>query len=100
MSLVIIESPNKIKKLRSILGNNYRVVASIGHIKNLSRKKLGIDDKYNPVYVTLSDKKSVVSDLKKEAKCHDTIYIATDPDREGEAIAFHIKEGHIIYNIL
>jgi DNA topoisomerase-1 len=91
MPLVLIESPNKISKLRKILGANYTIMASIGHIMDLSRKNMGIDtDTFEATYRVNTDKKDVVKEIKKEAKNHDTIYIATDPDREGEAIAFHL----------
>ena len=91
MPLVLIESPNKISKLRKILGSNYTIMASVGHIMDLSKKNLGIDTKtFEATYKVNSDKKDVVKSIKDEAKKHDTIYIATDPDREGEAIAFHI----------
>lgn len=91
MPLVLIESPNKISKLRKILGSNYTIMASVGHIMDLSKKNLGIDtDTFEATYKVNTDKKDVVKSIKDEAKKHDTIYIATDPDREGEAIAFHI----------
>tara|TARA_A200000159_G_scaffold164578_1_gene194907 strand:+ start:3201 stop:5273 length:2073 start_codon:yes stop_codon:yes gene_type:complete len=103
MPLVLIESPNKISKLRKILGPKYVVMASVGHIMDLSKKNLGIDlDTFDATYAVNKDKKDIVSDIKKEAKNHDEIYIATDPDREGEAIAFHIasllpKRGVTVY---
>ena len=91
MPLVLIESPNKISKLRKILGNGYTIMASVGHIMDLSKKNLGIDiETFEATYKVNVDKKDVVKAIKDEAKKHDTIYIATDPDREGEAIAFHI----------
>lgn len=105
MSLVIIESPNKIKKLKKILGSNYEVVATVGHFMKLSKKDLGFDkDKFDPKYETDSKKKDVVKNIKDVAKKHDVIYIATDPDREGEAIGKHIqdllpKNGKKIYRV-
>jgi len=91
MPLVLIESPNKISKLRKILGSGYTIMASVGPIMDLSKKNLGIDtETFEATYKVNSDKKDVVKSIKDEAKKHDTIYIATDPDREGEAIAFHI----------
>lgn len=91
MPLLIIESPNKIKKLTSILGSKFVVMATVGHFMLLSKKNLGFDsDTFEPKYVIDSNKKTVVSKILKEAKNHDKIYIATDPDREGEAIAKHI----------
>ena len=91
MPLVLIESPNKISKLRKILGNNYTIMASVGHIMDLSKKNMGIDiDTFEANYKINSDKKDVAKEIKREAKNHEIIYIATDPDREGEAIAFHL----------
>lgn len=92
MPLVIIESPNKIKKLRSILGQNYDVVATVGHFMRLSKKDLGFDkETFLPVYEVDPNKKDVVRNLKLNIKKHKEIYIATDPDREGEAIGKHIQ---------
>lgn len=92
MPLVIIESPNKIKKLRSILGSNYDVVATVGHFMRLSKKNLGFDkETFLPVYEIDPGKKDVVRNLKLNIKKHKEIYIATDPDREGEAIGKHIE---------
>ena len=93
MPLILIESPNKISKLRKILGQNYTVMASVGHIMDLSKKNLGIDqDTFEATYKVNSDKKDIVRSIKDEAKKHEVIYIATDPDREGEAIGFHIAK--------
>ena len=106
MALVLIESPNKIKKLRQILGSNYTIMATVGHILDLSKKNMGFDpDTFKETFRINPDKKDVVSSIKKEAKNHDIIYIATDPDREGEAIAHHIakylpKNGVTIYRAL
>ena len=103
MPLVLIESPNKISKLKKILGQNYVIMASVGHIMDLSKKNLGVDlDSFDATYKINPDKKDVAKDIKREALNHDTIYIATDPDREGEAIAFHLatllpKKGVSIY---
>lgn len=105
MSLVIIESPNKIKKLKTILGSNYEVKATVGHFQKLSKKDLGFDkDNFEPNYILDSTKSQIVKDIVSEAKNHDHIFIATDPDREGEAIAKHIydylpKEGKIIKRV-
>lgn len=96
MNLLIVESPNKIKKLSSFLGPDWTVKASIGHISDLAIRKgfegLGIEDNINfkPIYEIDADKKDVVDSLKKTAS-NKNVYIATDPDREGEAIASHIK---------
>jgi len=106
MALVLIESPNKISKLSQILGPKYKIMATVGHIMDLSKKNLGINiDDFTPDYKINSDKKDVVSSIKKEAQNHDVIYIATDPDREGEAIAHHIysqlpKRGKSIHRVL
>lgn len=105
MPLVIIESPNKIKKLKSILGSNFDVVATVGHFMKLSKKNLGFDkDNFEPVYEIDPSKKDVVKNIKLFAKKHKEIYIATDPDREGEAIGKHIenilpKRGKKIYRV-
>ena len=105
MPLVIIESPNKIKKLKSILGSNFDVVATVGHFMKLSKKNLGFDkENFEPVYEVDSKKKDVVNNIKLFAKKHKEIYIATDPDREGEAIGKHIenilpKRGKKIYRV-
>lgn len=105
MPLVIIESPNKIKKLKSILGANYDVVATVGHFMKLSKKNLGFDtETFLPNYEIDPGKKEVVNNLKLFIKKHKEIYIATDPDREGEAIGKHIedlipKKGKKIYRV-
>jgi len=93
-SLIIVESPTKVKTIKKYLGSDYDVRASVGHIKDLPKSKLGIDikDNFQPTYQVLESKKKVMSDLKKAAKSADTIYLAPDPDREGEAIAWHIAE--------
>ena len=93
-SLVIVESPAKAKTINKILGRDYTVKASVGHIKNLPEKKLGIDiDKgFKPEYVLIKGKEKVVKELKKAAKDAHYVYLAPDPDREGEAIAWHIAE--------
>ncbi|MCL4490295.1 MAG: type I DNA topoisomerase, partial [Nitrospirae bacterium] len=93
-SLVIVESPAKAKTINKILGKEFGVKASIGHVKDLPKKELGIDieNNFSPHYVTIPGKEKVLRDLKSEAKKAETIYIATDPDREGEAIAYHIAE--------
>ena len=91
MPLVLIESPNKISKLKKILGPNYVIMASVGHIMDLSKKNLGVElENFDATYKINPDKKDIAKDIKREALNHDTIYIATDPDREGEAIAFHL----------
>ena len=93
-TLIIIESPNKIKKLQEILGKNYIIKASVGHIMDLPKSKLGIDidNDFKPDYDISPDKKKVVAELRKSAKDADTILLATDEDREGEMIAWSIMQ--------
>jgi DNA topoisomerase-1 len=95
-SLIIVESPAKAKTINKIVGDNYIVESSMGHIVDLPKKSMGIDLEANfkPSFVVIKEKKKVLSRLKKIAKSSDKIYIATDPDREGEAIGWHIK-NHI-----
>lgn len=93
MALVIVESPNKIKKIQQILGSNYVVMASVGHIMDLEKKNMGIDLKtWTPKYIINQNKLEVVKKLKKEAENHKEIYIATDGDREGENIGYSILD--------
>jgi len=93
MPLVIVESPNKCAKIKKILGPNYVVISSVGHIMDLSKKKMGINpETWEADYIVNSDKKDVVKNIKHYAKLYDEIYIATDADREGSGIAFHIKK--------
>lgn len=93
-NLVIVESPTKAKTISKILGDDFRVVSSMGHIIDLPAKKLGVDveDNFKPTYVVIPGRKKILAQLKKEAKGKENIYIATDPDREGEAIGWQIKE--------
>lgn len=92
--LIIVESPTKIKTLKKYVGKDFQVAASSGHIRDLPVKKLGIDveNNFTAEYVNIKDKTNVISQLKKIAKDCDDIYLAPDPDREGEAIAFHIMD--------
>ena len=92
--LVIVESPAKARTIGKYLGSDYEVVASVGHVRDLPRKELGVDVEhgFEPKYVTIRGKGKVISDLKKRAKNADTVILATDPDREGEAIAYHVAE--------
>jgi DNA topoisomerase-1 len=90
--LIIVESPAKTRTLKKFLGRQYAVEASLGHIRDLAKKDLGIGPQYEPHYVTLPQKKEVVKRLRAAAKEADTVYLAPDPDREGEAIAWHIAE--------
>ena len=93
MNLVIVESPTKAKKLKTFLGSGYQVEASVGHIRDLPKTGLGVDTEHDfePTYEINSDKTKVVTKLRQAAVGATTIYLATDPDREGEAIAWHIK---------
>lgn len=93
MNLVIVESPTKARKLRSYLGSDFHVEASVGHVRDLPKSTLGVDleHDFEPVYEVSEDKQKVVKELQKQAKSAEAIYLATDPDREGEAIAWHIK---------
>lgn len=92
--LVIVESPSKAKTINKYLGKNYTVMASVGHLRDLPKSKLGVDVEHNfePNYITIRGKGEVISKLKKAAKSADKIYLATDPDREGEAISWHIAK--------
>ncbi len=93
-SLIIVESPAKIKTLQKFLGPNFILESSIGHIRDLPQKEFGIDieNDFEPTYVTLPDKEQVIAKLKRAAKLCDTVYLSPDPDREGEAIAWHIAQ--------
>ena len=90
--LVIVESPAKAKTIEKFLGKNYKVVASVGHVRDLPKSKMGIDieDNYEPKYITIRGKGDVIKDLRSKAKKAEKIFLATDPDREGEAIAWHL----------
>jgi len=92
--LIIVESPTKVKTIRKYLGPGYDVQASVGHVKDLPKNKLGIDPErdFEPTYFVMESKKKVLADLKKAAAKADQIFLAPDPDREGEAIAWHIAE--------
>jgi DNA topoisomerase-1 len=93
-SLVIVESPAKAKTINKILGSEYEVKASVGHVKDLPADDLGVNVRrdFTPTYIIIPGKEKVIKELKKEAKKSDKIFIATDPDREGEAIAAHIAD--------
>src|SRR6266849_2041566 len=93
-SLVIVESPAQAKTINKYLGRNYTVRASLGHVKDLPKKELGIDveNNFEPTYEVIPGKTKVLAELKKLAKDADAIYLATDPDREGEAIGAHLAE--------
>lgn len=93
-NLVIVESPAKAKTIEKFLGKEYKVLSSYGHIRDLKQKEFSIDIKnnYEPEYVIPADKKKIVSELKSEAKKADTVWLASDEDREGEAISWHLYE--------
>lgn len=93
-NLVIVESPAKAKTIGKYLGKNYTVEASMGHVRDLPKSKLGVDieDNFNPKYITIRGKGELLDKLKKAAKKADKIYLATDPDREGEAISWHLAK--------
>ncbi len=92
MKLVIVESPAKAKTIKKFLGRNYQVMASVGHIRDLPKSKMGVDIKNNfePQYINIRGKGDIIKELKKTAKKADKVFLATDPDREGEAISFHL----------
>lgn len=91
--LVIVESPAKAKTIEKYLGKNYKVVASLGHIRDLPKSKMGVDveNNYEPHYISIRGKGDLIKELKKFAKKADKVYLAADPDREGEAIAWHLS---------
>ena len=93
--LVIVESPAKVKTIKKFLGKNYEVMASNGHIRDLPKSQLGFDpsNDYEPKYITIRGKGELLAGLRKEAKKADRIYLATDPDREGEAISWHLTKA-------
>lgn len=93
-NLVIVESPAKAKTISKYLGKNYIVEASMGHVRDLPKSQMGVDieNNYNPKYITIRGKGELIDKLKREAKKCDKIYLATDPDREGEAISWHLSK--------
>ena len=94
-ALVIVESPKKAKSINKFLGAGYIVKASMGHVRDLPERTLGVDveDGYRPTYVVPDKKKATINDLKKDADRSEIVYLATDPDREGEAIAWHLQQA-------
>src|SRR4051794_38504355 len=94
-NLVIVESPAKAKTINKYLGPDFEVVASKGHVRDLPKSRFGIDIEkdWTPTYRVLTDRKDLIADLKKRASQADVVYLAPDPDREGEAIAWHLKES-------
>ena len=91
-NLVIVESPNKIAAVKKYLGSNYKVIASVGHVRDLPKSDLGIDieNGFEPHYINIRGKGDVIKEIRKEAKAAKKVFLATDPDREGEAIAWHL----------
>lgn len=91
-NLVIVESPSKAKTIGKFLGSTYRVIASVGHVRDLPKSKLGIDidNDFEPQYISIRGKGSIIKELRSEAKAAKKIFLATDPDREGEAISWHL----------
>lgn len=91
-NLIIVESPAKAKTIEKFLGKGYKVKASVGHVRDLPKSKLGVDieNNFEPNYITIRGKAGTVNELKKEAKKSDKVFLATDPDREGEAISWHL----------
>src|SRR6266404_5924767 len=94
-SLVIVESPAKARTINKYLGPDFEVAASKGHVRDLPKSRFGIDieNGWTPTYRNLDDRKDVIAALKKQAAKADIVYLAPDPDREGEAIAWHLKEA-------
>ena len=93
--LVIVESPAKARSIAHYLGGEYAVVASVGHVRDLPLKELGVDIEadFQPTYVVAPKKREVISKIAEAARSAHAIYLATDPDREGEAIAWHVQQA-------
>ena len=91
--LIIVESPAKANTIKKFLGGNTKVIASMGHVRDLPKSKLGVDVEHNfePEYINIRGKGDLIKELKKDAKTAKKVYLATDPDREGEAIAWHLS---------
>ena len=91
-AVVIVESPSKAKTIGKFLGGHYKVLASVGHVRDLPKSKLGIDveNDFEPQYISIRGKGDIIKELKREAKNATKVYLATDPDREGEAISWHL----------
>ena len=94
-NLVIVESPAKAKTIEGYLGKDFKVVSSYGHVRDLPKDELGIDiaKNFDPTYEVTEDKKDIIRDLKKLVKDYPIVYLASDDDREGEAISWHLKEA-------
>ncbi len=93
--LIIVESPAKTKTLKGFLGSDYQIEASMGHVRDLPEKKLSIDidNDFAPTYVIIPERKEIVAKLKTAAKNASEVFLASDPDREGEAISWHLQEA-------
>ena len=93
-NLVIVESPSKAKTIGKYLGDDYVVKASMGHLRDLPKSTMGVDleHDFTPHYIPVRGKESLIKELKTDAEKAKTVYLATDPDREGEAISWHLKE--------
>ena len=93
--LVIVESPAKVKTIKKFLGTNYEVMASQGHVRDLPKSQMGVDieNDFEPKYITIRGKGDILATLRKHAKKADKVYLATDPDREGEAISWHLAKA-------
>ncbi len=93
-NLVIVESPAKAKTIKKYLGDNFEVIASMGHIRDLPKSKIGVDieNNFEPKYINIKGKEEIIKKLKKAAKASEFVYLATDPDREGEAISWHLAK--------
>ena len=93
-NLVIVESPAKAKTIKKYLGDNFEVVASMGHIRDLPKSKIGVDieNNFTPQYIDIKGKEELIKSLKKQAEKSEHVYLATDPDREGEAISWHLAQ--------
>ena len=101
MKLLVVESPAKAKTIEKYLGEEYKVVASVGHIRDIpknDKEAVDIENGFKPKYITIKGKEKVIKEITKEVKKADEVLIATDHDREGEAIAWHIKEAVNIDN--
>ena len=99
--LVIVESPAKARTLNKILGSNYEIVASMGHVRDLPQYRLGVNpnEDFTPYYEIPKDKKAIVKQVAQTAKRVSTVFLATDPDREGEAISWHLVQASHIKNV-
>ena len=92
-NLVIVESPTKARSIGKMLGSNYKVKATVGHLRDLPKSKFGVDieNNFEPEYIKVRGRAKTINELKKEADKADKVYLATDPDREGEAISWHLE---------